>query len=488
MILHEKGLVPFWDDHLINHRFTTAELSVNKPEKAGVVLTFDQPWEGNATDFFTIIRDDGFYRMYYETWSFFDPEYTEGINVCYAESRDGIHWEKPDLGMCEFRGSKHNNIIMTNIDDNIFVMKDPNPACPPEQKYKALMMVKNMAGYANIPQGYTEESWPDLVSLVSSDGIHFEKFSVVSCGYDYDTQNTLHWNPHTGKYYVYFREFHPSPDDPASPLNEPSVRSIRVMESDDFVHWTKPVPLNFDGSPDYPLYVNAVMAYPYDDRYYIGFPSRYVERREWTANYERLCGREKRLERMKMQPRLGTAVTDCLFMSSRDNYNWFRFDEAIITPGPETFANWIYGDCFVAVGGLIETESRFPYEPNELSLFVDNHHWMDIPVELVRYVYRMDGFASVKAPYAPKTLRTKTFSFEGETLKLNFRTSARGHIYLRILDDRGIPIEGYSTCEIFGDSIDRTVDFDKPLGDLAGRPVIFDFTLSDGEIYSMRFE
>ena len=482
-----KGLIPFWDDHLIDTRFSTAELSVNKPHKVGKVITFDQPLEGNGTDFFTVVKEDDFYRLYYEAWSF-DTIAEEGINVCYAESRDGIHWEKPNLGMCEFRGSKDNNIIMTRISDNITVMKDPNPDCPPEQKYKALMMVKNMAGYANIPEGYTEESWPDLVSLVSADGIHFEKFSVVSCGYDYDTQNTLHWNRHTGKYYVYFREFHPSPDDPQSPLHEPSVRGIRVCESVDFIHWTEPKTLNFMGGDDYPLYVNAVMAYPYDDRYYIGFPSRYVERRGWTKNFDRLCGREKRLERMQGQTRFGTAVTDCLFMSSRDNYNWYRFDEATISPGPETPVNWVYGDCFVAVGGLIETPSRFDYEPNELSVLVGEHHWMDVPGDLMRYTYRMDGFASVKAPYARKTLRTKAFTFEGENLKLNFRTSARGNIYVRILNERGIPLEGYSSCEIFGDSLDRIIDFDKPLAELQGQTIILDFDMSDAEIYAMKFE
>ena len=124
MIHVTKGLVPFWDDHMIDHRFTDAVLSVNKPVKTDSVMVFDQPWDGNANDFFTIVKDDGFYRMYYETWSFFDPTYTEGINVCYAESRDGIHWERPNLGMCEFRGSRDNNIIMTRIPDNIVVMKD----------------------------------------------------------------------------------------------------------------------------------------------------------------------------------------------------------------------------------------------------------------------------------------------------------------------------------------------------------------------------
>ena len=111
MIKITKGLVPFWDDYIIDHEFTTAKLSVNSPSKRGVVMTFDKPWDGNGNDYFSIIKDDGIYRMYYETWACFDPEYTEGINVCYAESKDGIHWERPNLGLVEYNGSKdaHNN-------------------------------------------------------------------------------------------------------------------------------------------------------------------------------------------------------------------------------------------------------------------------------------------------------------------------------------------------------------------------------------------
>ena len=59
---------------------------------------------------------------------------------------------------------------------------------------------------------------------------------------------------------------------------------------------------------------------------------------------------------------------------------------------------------------------------------------------------------------------------------------------LRVLDEYSIPIEGYSTAEIFGNSVDRAVDFDKPLSELAGRTVKFEFTMSDAEIFSMTFE
>lgn len=453
-------------------------MSANKPEKRDIVMVCDEPWEGNATDFFTIINDNGLYRMYYEAWGLHDNPLN--IKVCYAESRDGLHWEKPKLGIVEYNGSKENNIIIENLPDNFTVMKDQNPSCPPEMKYKAIGSVRDI--------DYLDGNQRNLLALwISADGIHFERHSIISRGYAYDTQNSLHWNRHTGKYYCYIRSFRKAKDDPQSRFEEVDVRANMVLESEDLVNWSNAKYLNYNGE-GYPLYTNCVTAYPYDDRYYVGFPSRYVQRREWTKNYDQLCGTKKRKERMEIEARLGLAVTDCVFMSSRDNVNWYRFDEAIVTPGIEDGENWVYGDCYPALGGLVETPSSFKNCPPELSVYAQNHHWMDSPVELVRYVYRRDGMASVKATYEKKKLLTKAFTFEGSTLKLNFSTSARGGIYLRILDEYNIPIEGYSTFEIFGDSIDRIIDFDKPLSELSGKAVKFEFTMSDAEIFSMTFD
>ena len=34
------------------------------------------------------------------------------MGVCYAVSKDGLTWEKPDLGLIEFNGSKANNLVV----------------------------------------------------------------------------------------------------------------------------------------------------------------------------------------------------------------------------------------------------------------------------------------------------------------------------------------------------------------------------------------
>jgi len=57
----------------------------------------------------------------------------EAAFICYAESGDGIHWKKPNLGLHEFRGSKDNNIALTcpgTHFDSTSVMNVPGDQWP----------------------------------------------------------------------------------------------------------------------------------------------------------------------------------------------------------------------------------------------------------------------------------------------------------------------------------------------------------------------
>ena len=476
---HITGMYPFWSHELCDTEKTTATLSVNKPECAGICMNFDKPWDGNCVDFLSMIPEDGFIRLYYEAWSF---PFAGPIRVCYAESHDGgKSFQAKNVGLYEYEGSFENNIIVPEIPDNFTVMKDENPACPPEMKYKATMHRFNKETERN-----------ELILLCAPDGIHFNEYGVISRDLAYDTQNVLVYNRHKKKYFCYMRNFHEPKTICRDTLNEKATRGISVIESIDLKNWTEPTELDFCGKEDYPLYTNCVMPYVYDDRYYIGFPTRYVERKEWNASFDRLGGKEKRKWRMYeapvCEPRFGLTITDCVFMSSFDNYRWHRFDEACLTPGYECETNWIYGDCYPAVGGLVPTPGRYEGYPEELSLYVWKHHWGTSPlVQLERFVYRRDGFASYKAGYEEKRFVTNPFTFEGNTLSINFKTSARGYIIIRVLDENGDLIDGFESCENFGDTVSRTVDFEKDISQLSGKAVRLEFSMCDAEIFSLTF-
>ena len=100
----------FVDDWLI-HRTDGVSLELQTPIDAGKVVDLTLPWEGPLSGIPCAFRDGDKYRMYYRGAR---REMQDGSplssNICYAESTDGIHWTKPELGLYEFAGSKQNNI------------------------------------------------------------------------------------------------------------------------------------------------------------------------------------------------------------------------------------------------------------------------------------------------------------------------------------------------------------------------------------------
>jgi hypothetical protein len=462
----------FWDEYLIDTGKTTAELKLHKLQAKEVVIDHNEPWEGDGCDFHCIFKDNDLYRLYYLGWETLDTDVTlhvpRPIVVCYAESKDGRNWIKPNLGICEFGGSKENNIILDHNSakfDNFSVFKDANPLCPENELYKGVGL-----------DGNDHYLW----CFTSADGINFSKKWRMTDNGRFDTLNIAFWDKYTNQYLCYIRDFH---NVPGRDWNA-GIRDVRWMVSKDFKSWTVPVLLDFGNGDDYPLYTNVIQPYYRADHMLVGFPSRYVEKKEWTPNFDQLAGADRRKKRMKVHPRYGLAITDCIFMSSRDGKKWKRWDEAFITPGLEHEYNWVYGDCYPAVG-MIETANDLPHAPNELSMYTFEYHWSMIPAKLRRYTIRIDGFVSYNATYKSCRVVTKPFTFKGSRLSINFATSAVGYIRIKIIGQG----KALNSIEIFGDSLDRTVVFeDDDVASLAGKPVNMEITMSDADIYSFRFK
>ena len=230
-------------------------------------------------------------------------------------------------------------------------------------------------------------------------------------------------------YWCYIRDFHEG------------VRDIRVATSTDFRTWTEPERITFVDSPDEPLYTNQVRPYDRAPHLFLGFPTRYVERR-WSPTFDALPDPAHRQARMKFSPRFGTAVTDGQFMTSRDGRTFRRWDETFLRPGPERKDNWLYGDGYQSLG-LLETAADDPTAPPELSIYVGEDHWKR-PTRLRRYTLRVDGFVALHARRKAGELVTKPFVFRGKTLSLNFATSAAGNLRVEVDDLTGRPLPGFT--------------------------------------------
>ena len=218
----------------------------------------------------------------------------------------------------------------------------------------------------------------------------------------------------------------------------------------------------------------------------VAFPLRYVERKSWTKNYDELCGREDRLVRMDTVARFGLSVTDGLFMSSRDGYNFTKFDEAFIAPPPENPESFVYGDG-TAVPIVIEVPSDIPGADNEYMILVRESYRTAVDHnKLVKYTIRMDGFVSLHAGSEPSVAVTKPFIYDGGDLYANIATSARGGAFFTLTSGN----EEYTSVEIFGNAVDKRIRFedDDAVKKLSGKEVTLTVRMFDCDLYAIRFQ
>src|SRR5262249_3681436 len=103
-------------DRFLIDAMSGCSLVLQTPRPAEIAVKSDRPWEGwGSFAYTTVLKDGAKYRMYYRGTpnGVTDGSYEE--TTCYAESDDGIHWTKPDLGLFEVMGTKQNNVILAKM-------------------------------------------------------------------------------------------------------------------------------------------------------------------------------------------------------------------------------------------------------------------------------------------------------------------------------------------------------------------------------------
>jgi hypothetical protein len=402
------------------------------------VLKLDAPWDGKYAAYFTIFKDGPLYRMYYRG----QAELKSEQFACYAESKDGIQWTKPDLGLVDYQGSKKNNIILAGPaksgTHNFTPFKDTRPGVREDERYKAV-------------------GGGPLYAFASRDGIHWRKLvdqPVLTKG-AFDSQNLAFWDPNKKKYVAYYRIF----------LNK--VRAVAYAESDDFKTWSNLQPIDLGKTLPEHFYTNATQPYFRAPHYYFSFPSRFVPNRQ----------------RLPDHPLQG--ISEGVFLSSRDGLRFDRtFMEGFIRPGPDPL-NW--GDrSNMPAWGLVQTG------PEEMSLYFTQHYRYPSH-HLRRGVFRLDGIASASAGVQAGELLTRPLTFTGKKLALNFATGATGSIKVEIQRLDGKPLPGFSLADakdLFGDAVNETYAWktNPDLGAVVGTPVRLRFVLKDADLFSYRFE
>ena len=436
----------FVDRFLIAKLTGDAKQHLHMPVAKEVVLTTDAPWEGNTSAYYTIFRDGDLFRMYYRGshWDTGTKKATHREVTCYAESRDGIHWVKPKLGLFEFNGSKENNIVLDGLGTHCFVaFKDNNPESGPGARYRGIA-----------------RGWPagkkGLYVYESPDGIRWKltrNEPVITEG-AFDSQNLAFWDAQTGQYREYHRTF----------VN--GVRAIMTATSGDFIHWTEPVLLTYqDGIPVQHLYTNAVQPYARAPHLLLGFPTRYL-------------------------PEDGQRVEPTL-MISRDGVAFHRWLDPVV---PESAPKDRGGNrSNYMAWGVVEIPGR----PGHLSVYATEAYYTGPDSRLRRFEYRKDGFVSVRGGGESGKLVTKpiTLGQAAERLIVNYRANQGGSIRAAIKQSNGQAIAGYTLhdCKpLRGDSLQQHVAW-KDGGDIrnlrGNHPVVrLEFELKNADLFSLQFQ
>lgn len=427
----------FVDDALIENT-GGASFAMHRPEARDVAIVCDRPWEGNISAYYTLFADGDIFRMYYRGahWDEQAKRATHPEFACYAESRDGITWVKPELGLHEFAGSKANNIILTGSGTHNFTpFRDTRPDCPPEARYKAL---------AGDGKG--------LLAWQSPDGVRWSLIRntpVITNG-AFDSQNLAFWDSVTRRYRAYWRYFEAGS----------GVRAIRTAYSEDFLTWNDETDLAYDKAPPEHLYTNAIMPYARAPHLYLGFPTRFQPKNQ------------------QVEP---------VLMTSRDGIHFNRWPEPLIPIDAPRDRDGNRSNYITS--GLLQ----LPAEPGLLSVYATEAYYAGPGSRVRRFVFRTDGFVSLQAKSQPVDVRTKLIRFSGQSMQLNFRTSATGSMRVEVQSADGSPLPGLSLAdcdELRGDAISKIVTWKsgKTPAIAAGQPVRLRFQLKDADLYSMNFE
>ncbi len=432
-------------------------VGVVQKDKNNPLFKEDKPWEPRFDNpYSSVIYDDEekIYKCWYSIFIKSGPKgkfpgeglasdkrawvnWREGrrsFGVCYATSKDGIRWVKPELGIVEFQGSKKNNIVLRAVH-GVGVIKDLHET-DPQKRYKAIHPHR---GHTNV--------W------FSPDGLNWTKKKLPGLDHG-DTYNCVFWDPALKKYVLFTR--HWGGANTTGRYGRAGHRQKSRSVSSDFLNWSKPEVV-IEGLDlrmqvhDMPVVRHAGV--------YIGLVGLFdIEAsRQW-----------------------------CELAWSPDSIKWHRIQpgKPLIPNGP-VMGDYDWGCIFASPPIFKKDEIQLFYGANNGRFMA----WRDGFFCLARL--RPDGFAGYEqiAGGSNKTgsLTTKPVSVVGNALCVSADVAPSGYVKVTALDkDNKRLAEG----ELITKTVtDAEVQWKKgfSLKTLKGKEIKLKFELRESKIYSFSF-
>ena len=488
----------FLDNFILDHftdvtrRFPTP----NRPEEP-VFRVGDLPWEARGNPFPTAALHDpeeDKFKLWYVIPLADDAYGDHGQALCYAESRDCLHWEKPLSDQCLPYNEQHaTNIVLLDSGHHIGLVRNHDQGDParkyllvynPHHKARSLGR-RTMSSVAASPDGLR---WHMINEDTPQRHHHFQRIlwdEAIQRWIAY-SQYSHHWN------FLHRK------------------RQVGRQESADFIHWSpKEVVLSADWDPNLPPHLEFHdMSVRKEGDLYIGLVTEFMAEPLWSVRND-TNWRDIAHARLSLY-------------SSRDGKRWQR------AGGSEPWAdNRGPGSCdygFVApsVAGQLVHNGKTHILYNAIA---DKQHWYgpppDFPIvpdeayqdarrawemrhkltegypqwerSINALILREDGWAELRPTYETGQVITRQFVFAGDTLRVN-ADCGYGFMRVELLDPQFQPYPGFAAddCDpVVGEreQVWHTVSWHgkTDVRALWNKPVRIRFALTEASLYAFQF-
>lgn len=498
----------FADDGLIESManvFRTLNPGCKHP--ANPLIVADRPWEESKAIYVygtAVHNPDARGKDRFRIWYCHKiPEYGDDDHAgpLFAHSEDGIHWEKPELGVVELNGSTRNNAVWANnirgwVSTDGFSY-DPDEA-DPARRHKLLGFLA-----ADEPKS----SRPGYGAFFSPDGIHwtpyennpvfpYDHLSVCEVATTiYNEQSAHPRKDHPLDMHRYYGSVKYS-SYMCAPIYAPSFeymrRSAGLMTSNDFIHWSpNHLVLQPDEIDDFLCRQRVMTASPALRR------NRPEQHRAEFYGMPLMPYGDILLGFLWVLDASGSIRDDggnqdgplhVQLVGTRDLRRWHRLGERMPLLAPGAPGEWDCGSTYTVNKPIIVGDEIWIYYSGR-----DQGHYStpDAVGSIGLATWRLDGFVSINANTDTGTLTTKPLTFSGDRLVINGEV-AGGQIAVELLDEGDRPIEGFEavSCVPFkGDSVRHEMAW-KGGGDLAAlsdKPVKLRFHMNRARLYSFAF-
>ncbi len=283
------------DRSIIEYLSGGATLRLGQPVEREVIFKSEKPWEGTAFAISSIYQHEGVYHLLYRGLNEASgKEDASSVYLCLATSRDGIHWERPELGLVEFQGSKANNITASSNGTSqtfMFTFYDPRPGIPADERVKGIDMRDGERRAGAAGKGLR------AAILGSADG---RVWHDLNLGADLQSDwpnafdgGSVFWSETEQLFVGYFRWWDTEAPRHARTLDDwmiirPGVRSVFRSVSKDLKSWSKPEPMSFGDTPREHIYEAPTVPYFRNPKLYLSLATRFNPgRRALTLEEER---------------------------------------------------------------------------------------------------------------------------------------------------------------------------------------------------------